>query len=111
MILEHAILDIIPGQEAQFELAFEQAQNIIASMPGYLSHGIHNCIEHPNRYLLLVKWQRLEDHEKGFRGSPQYLEWKAQLHHFYKPFPEVWHFQNKTVLSSPINNTSQSNDV
>lgn len=100
MILEHAILDIIPGREEAFEKAFEQAQDIIASAPGYLCHEIHNCIEHPNRYLLMIKWQSLEDHEKNFRGSRQYLAWKALLHHFYSPFPEVWHFQKRSALSS-----------
>ena len=100
MIVEHAMLDVIPGQEPEFERAFEKAQAIIASMPGYIGHEILNCIEHPNRYLLLVKWQTLEDHETGFRGSSEYQSWKALLHHFYSPFPEVWHFQSKPALSS-----------
>jgi len=34
----------------------------------------------------------LEDHTVGFRGSADYLEWKALLHHFYDPFPTVEHF-------------------
>ena len=34
-----------------------------------------------------------EDHEVGFRQSPQYLAWKRLLHHFYDPFPVVEHFE------------------
>jgi heme-degrading monooxygenase HmoA len=41
---------------------------------------------------LLVWWNRLEDHTVGFRGSPEYQEWKRLLHHFYDPFPEVEHY-------------------
>lgn len=94
MILEAARLDVTPGQEAAFEAAFGEAQKIIASMPGYVEHEIKRCVEQPSRYLLLVRWRRLEDHTEGFRGSPQYQQWKALLHHFYDPFPTVEHYQS-----------------
>jgi heme-degrading monooxygenase HmoA len=93
-ILEVAILDVIPGQESAFETAFREAQAIISSMPGYISHELQRCIEDESRYLLLVKWQTLEDHTLGFRGSPEYQRWKDLLHHFYDPFPTVKHFQS-----------------
>jgi heme-degrading monooxygenase HmoA len=62
-------------------------------MPGYISHDLHKCIETDGRYLLLVKWQTLEDHTVGFRQSAEYQQWKNLLHHFYQPFPEVEHYQ------------------
>lgn len=94
MILEVAKLDVIPGREAEFEASFAQAQRIISSMPGYVAHALKRCIETPCRFLLLVTWERLEDHTVGFRGSPQYQEWKRQLHHYYDPFPEVEHYED-----------------
>lgn len=93
MILEVAILDILPGQEDDFEAAFAKASAIISSMPGYGSHQLQRCIEKQNRYILLVKWEKLEDHTVGFRGSEKYQEWKKLLHHFYDPFPTVEHFE------------------
>ena len=42
-------------------------------------------MERADRFLLLVRWQTLEAHTKGFRGSPDYQRWKALLHHFYDP--------------------------
>jgi heme-degrading monooxygenase HmoA len=92
MILEVAILDVVPGQESDFEASFARAQNIIASMSGYISHELKRCIEKPSRYILLVCWEKLEDHTVGFRGSAEYQEWKALLHHYYDPFPEVEHY-------------------
>jgi heme-degrading monooxygenase HmoA len=92
VILEVAMLDVVAGREPEFQAAFSDAQRIIASMPGYVSHELQRCMEHPRRYLLLVKWQRLEDHTVGFRQSPEYQEWKALLHHFYDPFPTVEHY-------------------
>jgi len=94
MILEVAILDVIPGQEQDFEGSFSEAQKIISSMPGYVSHELKHCVEKPSRYILLVNWEKLEDHTVGFRGSQQYQQWKALLHHYYDPFPVVEHFSD-----------------
>jgi heme-degrading monooxygenase HmoA len=93
LILEVAILDVKPGQETEFESVFEKAQKIISSVNGYVSHQLQKCIENPNRYILLVNWQTLEDHTKGFRESDEYQEWRAMLHHFYDPFPIVEHYE------------------
>lgn len=93
MILEAVFLPVIAGQEAEFEAAFRQASPIIASMPGYMGHELQRCIETPGKYLLLVRWETLEDHTVGFRQSPQYQDWKRLLHHFYDPFPTVEHFE------------------
>jgi len=92
MILEVAILDVKLGEEARFEQAFAQAQSIISNMPGYLSHQLQKCLEKPNRYILLVNWETLEDHTIGFRESEQYQEWRSLLHSFYEPFPVVEHY-------------------
>jgi heme-degrading monooxygenase HmoA len=93
MILEHACLDVTQGEERHFEEAFAQAQGIIASMAGFGSLRLARCLETPSRYLLLVEWDRLEDHTEGFRGSTQYQEWRRLLHHFYDPFPTVEHYE------------------
>ena len=93
MILEVAMLNVRSGLAQEFEAAFAQAASIIASMPGYRSHELHRCLEVPDRYVLLVHWQTLEDHTVGFRQSPDYQEWKRLLHHFYDPFPTVEHFE------------------
>jgi heme-degrading monooxygenase HmoA len=93
VILEVAILDVKPELTVEFETAFETASTIIASMPGYVSHELQCCLEKPSRYVLLVRWQTLEDHIIGFRQSPRYQEWRSLLHHFYDPFPVVEHYE------------------
>jgi heme-degrading monooxygenase HmoA len=92
VIIEHAVLDVKPGQEADFESAFAEAKPLIASMPGFESLQLHRCIEEPRRYLMLVAWRTLEDHTEGFRGSAEYEDWRRLLHHYYDPFPTVEHF-------------------
>lgn len=94
MITEHALLPVIPGQEQDFEQAFRKARSIIASMDGFQNLSLSRSMESPSTYLLLVQWDRLEDHTVGFRQSEQYGDWRALLHHFYDPFPIVEHFQS-----------------
>ncbi|WP_395242477.1 antibiotic biosynthesis monooxygenase family protein [Agromyces sp. MMS24-K17] len=91
-VLEHAILPVVPGREAEFELAFAEASAIISAMPGFVDLTLSRSIETPNEYLLLVHWESVEAHEVGFRGSAAYQDWRRLLHGFYEPFPVVEHF-------------------
>ena len=97
MILESALLDVKPGEEDAFEAALRQARPLIAATPGFRSIAVRRCIETPNRYLLLVEWDSLEDHTIGFRQSARYAPWRDLLHRFYEPFPRVEHFGNSVV--------------
>ena len=93
VITEHALLQVVPGRELEFVAAMEQAKTLIAASPGFVSLRVERCVERPDCFLLLVEWERLEDHTVGFRGSPSYEQWRAALHHFYDPFPVVEHFE------------------
>jgi heme-degrading monooxygenase HmoA len=93
MILEAVMLQVRPGMEEEYEKVFGKASKIISSMKGYISHELQRCMEVRGKYLLLVKWETLEDHTTGFRQSKEYQEWKKLLHHFYDPFPTVEHFE------------------
>ncbi len=100
MILEVAIINVRDGDCNAFEAAFREASAIIAAMPGYHSHELRRCIETPSRYILLVHWQRLDDHTVGFRQSTEYQQWRKLLHHFYVPFPIVEHYGQSLVASN-----------
>ena len=69
MVLEHAVLQVIPGREDDFERAFSKAKAIIARAEGFRSLRLGRCVEDTSRYVLLVEWNTLEDHTEGFRGS------------------------------------------
>ena len=98
MILEVAVLNVIPGMEDDFLKAFSIAQNIISKMVGYISHQLKRCIENTSQFILLVELEKLTDHTEGFRGSAVYQEWKGLLHHFYNPFPTVEHYEALSEL-------------
>jgi len=92
MILEHALLQVKPGLETEFETAMREALPLIKATPGFIRLEVRPCLEVKEKYLLLVEWETLEAHTQGFRGSERYGEWKRLLHHFYEPFPLVEHY-------------------
>jgi heme-degrading monooxygenase HmoA len=100
MILEVAILSVRSGQQRNFERDFLQAGKYISSIRGYVNHSLRRCLEEPNKYLLLVDWENLDDHTVGFRQSAAYLQWKTLLHHYYDLFPTVLHFE--TIIDNRI---------
>lgn len=94
MILEVAILNVKPGRTEKFENDFQIASQYISSIEGYVKHSLKKCVEIDNQYILLVEWVSVETHEVGFRQSPQYQKWKALLHGYYDPFPQVLHYED-----------------
>ena len=93
MILEIAILIVKDSETENFERDFKTASQYISKIKGYKAHTLRKCIEKNNKYMLLVDWETLESHEIGFRKSQLYKKWKALLHHYYEPFPEVEHYE------------------
>jgi heme-degrading monooxygenase HmoA len=92
MVLEVAILNVVPGREVEFESAMSKALPLIKATKGFESLDLRRCMETPNRYLLQVQWRTLEAHTIGFRKSDRYQKWRQLLHHFYDPFPTVEHY-------------------
>ena len=92
MILEAARLCVRSGEAPAFEEAMRTARPLIEASEGFRGLEVRPCLEEPGVYLLLVWWERLEDHTAGFRGSDRYARWKDLLHRFYEPFPTVEHF-------------------
>jgi len=98
MILEVATIDIKPGTNKAFEDNLGKAQFIISKSSGYIGHQFQKCIEQDNRYLLLIRWQSLEDHTKGFRESDLFKEWRALIGPFFETPPHVQHYELKFQL-------------
>ncbi|WP_030233684.1 antibiotic biosynthesis monooxygenase family protein [Streptomyces sp. NRRL S-350] len=94
MILENALLDVLPGREDEFLSAFSEARPLIAVQRGFHSLELRRCLDvgRGSRFLLQVRWETLTDHTEGFRTSPEYRRWRELLHHYYQPFPEVEHY-------------------
>lgn len=97
MVLERALISIVPGQEDAFERAFAQAKDVIAAADGFVRATLSRGVERPSDYLLLVEWETLEDHTVGFRESPAFGQWRALVGPFFAAAPDVEHLVQVAV--------------
>ena len=98
MILELADIRIQPGQNAAFEAAIAQAaRTIIAKAQGFQRFTVNKGIENPERYVLQIVWDTLEDHTVGFRQSALFTQWRALVGPFFAIPPVVEHFELVTA--------------
>ena len=94
MILEHADIRIDPAQAPAFEEAILRGVNtVIAKAAGFQGFQVQRSAESPGRYLLMIRWAKLEDHTVGFRGSPAFAEWRAIVGPFFAQPPVVEHLE------------------
>ena len=91
-VIEHALLPVRAGSEDAFEAAVAEAKPLIEASPGFISLKICRPTATGQAYLLLVEWSSIADHRDGFRQSNRYQQWRALLHRFYDPMPEVSYF-------------------
>lgn len=94
MIVEHAIFRVAPNRAMAFEKAMAEGQHIIAAQPGFHSIKVLCSARKEGDNLLLVEWDDIASHEKGFRASSDYQRWKALLHGFYDGLPPIDYFEN-----------------
>jgi heme-degrading monooxygenase HmoA len=95
MILELVTLDIKVGTNADFEENLSKAKLVIAQAKGFVNITVQHCIEEPNRYVLLIHGQTIEDHTEGFRNSELFKEWRALIGPFFEIPPFVQHFNQR----------------
>jgi heme-degrading monooxygenase HmoA len=94
MILEVADIRITPGKRAEFDAAIERGvETVIAKAKGFAGYKVNRSIETPERYLLMIYWETLENHTVDFRGSPAFAEWRAIVGPFFAGPPNVEHFE------------------
>ena len=93
MILEIADIRITPGKHEEFKEAIERALKTVASRAkGVRGYKVNHGIESPDRFILQIFWDTLEDHTVGFRQGPLFGEWRAIIGPFFAQPPHVEHF-------------------
>jgi heme-degrading monooxygenase HmoA len=92
MVLEVALIDVLPGQEDAFAAAYRVGHPILTTTPGCRSVRMTRGIESASRFVLLVEWDSVEAHLENFRNTERFVQWRALIGpHFAKP-PLVEHF-------------------
>jgi heme-degrading monooxygenase HmoA len=93
MILEVADIRITPGRQAEFDAAIQRGlADVIGRAEGFRGFKINKGVESPERYLLMIFWDTLEDHTVHFRGGPLFAQWRAIVGPLFAAQPVVEHF-------------------
>jgi heme-degrading monooxygenase HmoA len=93
MILELADIRIAPGKQSEFDAAIKLgAETVAAKAKGFRGYKVNKGVESPERYILMIYWDTLEDHTVGFRQGPLFPEWRAIVGPFFVVPPTVEHF-------------------
>jgi heme-degrading monooxygenase HmoA len=93
VILEIADIRIQPGQQAAFDEAIQRGiTTVVSRARGMKGWKVNRSIESPERYILQIFWDTLEDHTVHFRGGPLFAEWRAIVGPFFAQPPVVEHF-------------------
>jgi len=93
MILELADIRIHPGQNAAFDEAIARGlRDVISHAKGFQGYKVNRGIESPERYILQIFWNTLENHTVDFRQSDAFTQWRAIVGPFFAVPPVVEHF-------------------
>ena len=94
MILELADIRIAPGKNAEFDAAIARAiDTVVSKATGFRGYQVHKGIESPDRYVLMILWDTLENHTVDFRQGPLFAQWRAIVGPYFASPPQVEHFE------------------
>jgi heme-degrading monooxygenase HmoA len=94
MVLEVAVIEVVPGAEHDFTDAYRGIRGVLTSTPGCRSARMTRGIESPSRFVLLVEWDSIEAHEQEFRSTDRFAKWRAAIGPFFAAPPNVQHFHD-----------------
>ena len=81
------------GKSAEFEEAIRHGiSTVISQAKGFRDAQGHRGIESPERYLLTIQWETLENHTVDFRGRPLFPAWRAIVGPYFAKPKVVEHF-------------------
>jgi len=66
-----------------------------------LAYELVRCLKDRSRYVLLIRWDSVEGHLQGFRGSPAFQRFMPLVAPFFKQIEEMEHYE-QTVYSAPL---------
>lgn len=93
MILELADIRIHVGKQTEFDIAILSGLNdVISKAVGFRGFKVNKGIESPERYVLMIFWDTLENHTIDFRESDAFLQWRSIVGPFFASPPVVEHF-------------------
>jgi heme-degrading monooxygenase HmoA len=99
MVVEVLRYQLVEGQEAAFEDAYRQTQKCLTDSPHCRGYELTRCLQHRSRYLLLIRWDSVDGHLQGFRGSSAFQRFLALVAPFFQQIEEMEHYEPTGIES------------
>ncbi|HEX4223791.1 MAG TPA: antibiotic biosynthesis monooxygenase family protein [Pseudonocardiaceae bacterium] len=99
VVTEIALIDVVPGQEYAFAVAYRQAHRLLVTSPGCLGARMTRGVESPSRFVGIVRWQSVDDHLNNFRKTERFTQYQELLGRYVAGPPVVEHFTDLGVQS------------
>ncbi len=98
--IEEFIRYRVPDESAPvLEAAYRRAAASLDTSPHCIDYAMHRCVEEPQRYILRIRWTSKRDHLEGFRGSPEFKTFLAEVSPFIQNIEEMQHYEVTSVVS------------
>src|SRR5262249_47660589 len=94
MVLEVALINVMPGRESAFAGAYAKARETLATTPGCRSIRMTQGIESPSKFVLLVEWDSVDSHIENFRATDRFTTWRGLIGPYFDGAPSVEHFED-----------------
>ncbi|MBY8977265.1 antibiotic biosynthesis monooxygenase [Rhodobacteraceae bacterium NNCM2] len=91
MVIELAILRVLPGKGPALEDAFDTVRPLLAGADGHLRHRLVQTMDEQDTFLLEVAWRDIEAHVNGFEPSEAHARFNAALEPLLREQPVVIH--------------------
>lgn len=93
MVLEIATYTAQPGRGDDLAAGLLRGAAIIRQAEGCISVTPRRQIEDSDKFVLTIEWETLADHITGFRGSPEFAQYRAQIAGMYVDPIQAPHYE------------------
>lgn len=102
MIVEYVRYKLDDSDPSEFEEAYLRAAKSLAESPHCLGHELSRSTKDPKRYVLRILWDSPEGHLDGFRKSPEFSGFFAEIKQFIGEIEEMEHYSRTQVRSESL---------
>jgi heme-degrading monooxygenase HmoA len=93
MVVEY-IRYTVPSEQAEaFESAYARAGNLLDQDEHCMAFEVARGIEEPEHFIVRIESDSLDGHERGFRASPNFLEFFSDVQPFFREIDEMKHYE------------------
>lgn len=93
MVVEYIRYTVPLDRAEQFELAYQQAGQVMDADPHCLRGEMARGVEEPEHFVVRIGWDSVEGHEQGFRASARFGEFFAAVRPYFAGIEEMKHYQ------------------